>query len=407
MIRRVAYLTVHTSPLAQPGVGEAGGMNVYLDELARTLADRGVQVEVFTRATSAGWPAEVELRPGYRVVHILAGPRRRLSIPRLAGWVDTFADGVVNWAHEHGSSYDVVHSHYWLSGWAGVMVKKALGIPLANSFHTLGRVKEAHRRPDEPPESLLRIAAEKEVIERSDCLVASTPAESEDLLQRYGADPAKLCVSPPGVDHELFRPGPRGEARRFLGLGEQPLLLFIGRIQPSKGVDVAVGALRILAEQIPEVGMLVVGGPSGPRGSGELTRMRERISKAGLAGRVRFLAPQPHRSLPVFYQAADVLLVPSRTESFGLVAVEAQACGLPVVAAKVGGLSYAVDHGRSGLLVEGHRPTDYAAAAGRIIADPHLARRLGDGGIRWAEDFSWQAAGQRMLELYEGMAGGG
>ncbi|MGH9167636.1 MAG: glycosyltransferase, partial [Acidimicrobiia bacterium] len=179
--------------------------------------------------------------------------------------------------------------------------------------------------------------------------------------------------------------------------------LFVGRIQPSKGMDVAVGALRILAEQIPDVGMLVVGGPSGPRGSTELARMRERISRAGLAGRVRFLAPQPQRSLPVFYQAADVLLVPSRTESFGLVAVEAQACGLPVVAAKVGGLVYAVDSGRSGLLVEGHQPADYAAAAGRIITDPRLARRLGEGGIRWAEDFSWQAAGQRMLELYEGI----
>ncbi|MDP8958945.1 MAG: glycosyltransferase, partial [Actinomycetota bacterium] len=343
MIGRVAYLSVHTSPLAQPGVGDAGGMNVYIDELARTMAGRGITVDVFTRAATRAWPAEVEVFPGYRVVHVPAGPRRPLGLPALAGRVGAFAEGVVAWSEREQASYDIIHSHYWLSGWAGVLVKKALDAPLANSFHTLGRVKDAHRVPGEPPESLLRIAAEQEVIDRSDCLISSTPAEADDLLERYGADPAKVCVSPPGVDHEVFVPGPKAQARRFLGLGDQPLLLFVGRIQPLKGLDVAVGALEMLVEDIPSARMLVVGGPSGRRGAAELERVRRRIERAGLQRQVTFLSPQVHHSLATFYQAADALLVPSRSESFGLVAVEAQACGLPVVAAKVGGLAYVVE----------------------------------------------------------------
>lgn len=405
MIERVAYLSVHTSPLAQPGVGDAGGMNVYIDELARTMARRGVEVEVFARRTAVAQPAEVEPAPGYRVVHVAAGPPRPLEISSQAAWVGAFAEGVTAWAEQEGRSYQVVHSHYWLSGWAGVLVKKALGIPLANSFHTLGRVKDARRRPGEPPESLLRLAAEREVIDHSDCVIAATPAEAEDLLEHYGADPAKLCVSPPGVDHATFRPGSRDDARRFLGLDEGPLLLFVGRIQPLKGLDVAVETLGRLAEELPSARLLVVGGPSGRRGPEELVRVRQLVARLDLVERVRFVPAQAHRSLPAFYQAADVLLVPSRAESFGLVAVEAQACGLPVVAARVGGLAHAVDHGRSGHLVDGWDPARWAEAVRPILTDPETSRCLAEGALEHSAQFSWEATADRMLELYEGISG--
>lgn len=404
-VERVAFLTIHTTPLAQPGIGDAGGMNVYVDELARTIAGRGVAVDVFTRASAQRWPDEVEVRPGYRVINLEAGPRDDLAVSELAPWVDSFASGVIRRSEREGLHYDVVHSHYWLSGWAGILVKDALGIPLANSFHTLGRVKDASRRPGEPPESLLRIAAEKEVIERSDCVIASTPAEFDDLLEHYGADPAKLCVSPPGVDHQVFRPGSKEEARRFLGLADEPLLLFVGRIQPLKGLGLAVEALELLADEMSTVRLLVVGGPSGSGGIDELDRIRSRVEESGLRGRVKFISPQPHHSLASFYQAADLLIVPSRSESFGLVAVEAQACGLPVVAARVGGLAHVVSDGESGVLIDGHDPASYAKAALEILRDQQLAIRLSKGALEVSEQFSWDVSGDRMLELYGGITG--
>jgi D-inositol-3-phosphate glycosyltransferase len=402
VISRVAYLSMHTSPLLQPGFGDAGGMNVYIDELSRTMAQRGVEVDVFTRRDDPALPKVVEVGPGYRVHHVDAGPARPLPVARLARYVRQYADGVLSAVRDESTKPDIIHSHYWLSGWAGLIVKRCLEVPLANSFHTLGRVKDLTRRHDEPPESLLRIAAEHEVIEGSDCVVASTPLEAEDLMDHYGADPTRLCTSPPGVDHGVFSPGDRSEARRRLGLGEGPLLLFVGRIQPLKGVDVAVDTLAAVRSTLPDAHMVIIGGPSGPAGADEYVAIVERIERLGLTGAVTMLAPVPHVDLAVHYRAADALVLPSRSESFGLVAAEAQACGLPVVATRVGGLVHVVSHERSGLLVDGWDPSDHARAVLSIIVDPAVRARYSQGATEWSERFSWDSTAHRFLELYQG-----
>jgi D-inositol-3-phosphate glycosyltransferase len=404
MIQRVAYLSMHTSPLLQPGFGDAGGMNVYIDELSRTMAERGVEVDVFTRREDRHLDSVVQVGPGYRVHHIDAGPPHRLPVARLARYVRDFAEGAIASIRAESAKPDIIHSHYWLSGWAGLIVKRSLDVPLANSFHTLGRVKDLTRRHDEPPESLLRIAAEHEVIDGSDCVVASTPFEAEDLMGHYGADPARLCVSPPGVDHSIFSPGDREAARRRLGWGEGRVMLFVGRIQPLKGVDVAVDTLAEVRRHLPDTRLVIIGGPSGPSGADEVRGIHTRISARGLSGAVEMIPPVPHGALADHYRAADVLVLPSRSESFGLVAAEAQACGLPVVATRVGGLVHVVADQESGLLVDGWDPDDHARAVHSIIGDEATRRRFSSGAVAWAERFSWEATARRFLELYEGAA---
>jgi D-inositol-3-phosphate glycosyltransferase len=274
---------------------------------------------------------------------------------------------------------------------------------MANSFHTLGRVKNLSRRHDDPPEPLLRIAAEQEVISESACVIASTPREADDLLAHYGANPGALCVSPPGVDHARFYPAPQEAARRRLGVGEGPVVAFVGRVQALKGVDVALDAFDIVSRRLPDATLLVVGGPSGSRGVREMRILRARAAR--IDAEVRFLDPLPHSTLADVYRAADVLHVPSRSESFGLVAVEAQACGTPVVATRVGGLAYAIDDGTSGLLVGGWDPADHAAALLDILTDPEGAELMGKQGMEWAERFSWDNTVSRFLELYAGVVG--
>jgi D-inositol-3-phosphate glycosyltransferase len=379
-------------------------MNVYIDGLARTMAARGVQVEVFTRQREAGGRGVVEVAEGYRVVHIDLGPDGR----DLSQTVNEFTDGVLTWAAERGAAYDVVHSHYWLSGWAGVILRERLGVPLAISFHTLGRVKNATRRDDDASESLFRIATENDVIARAGCVVGSTPAEAAELIEHYRADPERICVSPPGLDLGVFSPGDRAAAREALGLAlDGSLVLFAGRIQPLKGLDVAVRAFGEVAGSRPGARMLVVGGASGERGPGEMAAILDLVAELDLADRVSFHSPLPHDRLPAAYRAADVVVVPSRTESFGLVAAEAQACGVPVVASRVGGLPYVVADGDTGFLVDGWDPGAYAAAIGRILDDASLAGSLGTAAVRRAERFSWEATADRLLELYAGMGAPG
>lgn len=390
MIDRVAYLSMHASPLQQPGSGDAGGMNVYIDGLSRTMAGRGVEVDVFVRSYAPDLADTVDVDGAYRVHHVTAGPAGHLPISRLARHVRSFARGV---AERFDVLPDIVHSHYWLSGWAGLLIKRELGVPHANSFHTLGRIKDLTKRADEAPESLLRIATEHEVIEESDCVVASTPSEAQDLMEHYGADPGRICTSPPGVDREVFSPGDRSAARRRLGLEDGPIALFVGRIQPLKGVDVALEAVAML----PDLRLVVVGGPSGAGGEEELHRLEERAANLP----VEFVDPVPHDVLVDYYRAADVLLLPSRSESFGLVAAEAQACGIPVVAARTGGLGDVVSHEVSGLLVDGWDPADYAVALQKVIGDVGMAA----AALEWAERFSWEATANRFLELYEGAVG--
>lgn len=408
MIRSVSFLSMHTSPLDLPGAGDAGGMNVYIDELAASLAGRGIDVTVFTRRADPASRRMVETPAGYRVAHVEAGPAMRLPISALMEWVGDFAARVTEaiaggWS---ASPTDIVHSHYWLSGWAGMIVKQATGLPLANSFHTLGRVKDATRRPGQPPEPLLRIAAESEVIARSDCVIASTEYESFELIDHYGADPSRLCVNPPGIDLDLFGPGDARAARRRLGLDDVPTVLFVGRIQALKGLDVAVEALGLLSEQFAEVRMLVVGGPSGPSGDAERRMIEDQVGRLGMVESVDWWGVQPHRRLPDFYRAADVLVVPSRSESFGLVAAEAQATALPVVAANVGGLRYVVKDGVSGILVDGWDPADYSKALLRILDSPTFRDHLAAGALRSGRRYGWGSATDRLLQLYGGIADG-
>ncbi len=406
MIRHVAFLSVHTSPLATPGSGNAGGMNVYINELARTMSARGIAVDVFTRKDDPALPEVVAVDDHYRVVNIPAVGTGPVAEADPADLVAEFTEGVVKWAADSDVVYDVIHSHYWLSGWAGVLIQEVLGIPLAMSFHTLGRVKEANRRSSDQAESLLRIAAEAEVIARAGCVVASTPAEAEELIEHYGAHPERLCVSPPGVDHSLFHPGPAADARAELGLGPGPVVCYVGRLQSFKAPDVALDAFAALAADLPDAQLLVVGGPSGADGEAMRSRLLTSARASSVEDRITFLAAQPHGKMPVVYRAADVVVVPSRSESFGLVAAEAQACGIPVVASRVGGLAHVVDDGASGVLIDGWDPADFGREICRILRDPELALALGSGAIRNAEDFSWEATADRLLELYQGITAG-
>lgn len=401
MIRRAAFLSMHTSPLLQPGVGNAGGMNVYVDELAKTMVARGVEVDVFTRRTDPSQPEVIEVIDGYRVFHVQAGPAAPAPIADMIEWVDEFAEGVIR-AIEVDPP-EVIHSHYWLSGSAGLIVKRKLGIPLANSFHTLGRVKDLAKRADERPEMQARISAELEVIAESDCVIAATPLEAQDLMEYYGADPARLCTSPPGIDHRVFSPGDRTEARNAVGWDPQRThAVVVGRIQPLKGVDIALEAAALITDVVPDFRLSVIGGASGDTGEDELARLWSRAAERDLDGVVDFLPPVPHSELARYYRASDVVMLPSRSESFGLVAAEAQACGIPVVAARVGGLEHVVADGRSGILVDGWDPADHAEAVVSVVTDHDLWAKLSAGALSWSERFSWDSTANRFLELYAG-----
>jgi D-inositol-3-phosphate glycosyltransferase len=367
MVRRVAYLSMHTSPLVQPGTGDAGGMNVYVDQLARAMAAAGVSVEVFTRRDEADLPDRVTVVPGYSVHHVDAGPARHVPTERLVPHVRRFAEGVLE-ALGSLPPVDVVHTHYWLSGWAGLLVKQALEVPMANSFHTLGRIKNLTKRHDDPPESLLRIAAEEEVIAGSDCVVASTPIEADDLLAHYGARPEALCVSPPGVDHLRFRPGSKEVARRTLGSGPGAC----GRLRRegpgAEGCRCRPRGLRPGGDPAPRRHPGGGGWPVGPpRSPGDADDKVPGGPQSGTGDLLRALAaPDPGRRLPGGRRAPrpqpERILRSSRGGGSGM---RNPGCGI-----RVGGLRFAVDDDSSGLLVEGWDPGDHADALLSILGDP-------------------------------------
>ncbi|MFV0257660.1 MAG: glycosyltransferase [Acidimicrobiales bacterium] len=390
-MRRVAMLSLHTSPLAQPGTGDSGGMNVYVRELSSALAEAGIETRVYVRRWSDDLDPVVEVEPGFRVVHVPAGPTG-LAKEDLPAQVDAFTAGVR--ADLDRFEPDVIHANYWLSGVAGRQLKDQLGLPLVSTFHTLARVKAEVGEPE--PD--IRVRAEAAIMAGSDVVVANCTAEADELVNHYGVPRDRIEIVPPGVDHALFSPGSQAGARWALQTDDRPLLLFVGRIQPLKGVDVAVEALAALRHR--DARLWIVGGASGTGGGREVERVEKLIARHGLGGRVHFVAPRPHHLLGSYYRAADVCLVPSRSESFGLVALEAAACGVPTVASAVGGLTTLVDHGHTGYLVDGRDPVDYAAWVDTILGDPVLARRLSISAAARGRTYTWSAAAARLRRIY-------
>ncbi len=412
-MRRLAVLSLHTSPLAQPGTGDGGGMNVYVRELTSALARSDVACDVFTRAWSPDLPPVVEVEPGLRVHHVPAGPLDVLPKESLPAVVDAFTAGVLERMAAAPAAgelpYTSVHANYWLSGLSGHVIKHELNLPLVCTFHTLDRVK-ADTMPEEVEADMphRRAEAEASIIDCSDAVLASCTVEADQIASLYGGDPGRIRIVPPGVDHAFFGPGHRPQARRALGLPlSGRLLLFVGRIQPLKRADVAIETLAELCESGHEpYRLVVVGGPSGPHGEKSLQSLHDAADARGVREHVHFVEPQPHELLSSYYRAADVCIVPSRSESFGLVALEAAACGTPVVASAVGGLTTLVDHGHTGYLVDDPDPVAYAAAVRRTFDEPLAAERLSTASVLRARRYTWRAAARTLVELHDELATG-
>lgn len=402
-VRRVAMLSVHTSPLEQPGTGDAGGLNVYVVEVSKRLAQRGIEVEIFTRMTDGALPRQSEIAPGVRVRNVIAGPFEGLGKGDLPGQLCAFAQGVMRAeAARPEGWYDLVHSHYWLSGQVGWLAADRWRVPLVHTMHTMARVKNSRLAEGDTPEPPGREIGEAQVVDAADRLVANTGGEAGELVDLYGADPGKVRVVSPGVDLDLFTVGDVAAARTQVGLPQNAhVLLFVGRIQPLKAPDVLLKAAADLLARRPELRqklvVAVVGGPSGS-GLGKPRALQELADQLGISAQVRFVPPVDRATLALWYRAADIVAVPSYSESFGLVAVEAQACGTPVVAAAVGGLPYAIGDG--GLLIGSHRTNDWSAALEALLDDPGQRERLSRRAVEHASQFSWERTTDQLLKVY-------
>ncbi len=404
-LRRVAMVSLHTSPLDQPGIGDAGGMNVYVLELARRLAERQIEVDVFTRATGSALPPLVEVSDGIRVHHVSAGPYEGLTKHELPAQLCVFAREVLRTEAYHSPGYyDLVHSHYWLSGQVGALARDRWGVPLVHTMHTMGKVKNAALATGDTPEPLARLIGEEQVVAAADMLVANTDDEAKQLIDLYDAEPGRVEVVHPGVDLTTFNDTGEAAARARLGLpADGPLITFVGRIQPLKAPDVMLRAVAVLLERRPELrSSLTVAVVGGPSGSGlerpdSLVRLADEL---GITEQVRFVPPVAQDELVDWYAASSLVCVPSYNESFGLVAIEAQATSTPVVAASVGGLTTAVKDGTSGLLVADHEPASYAAAFERVLLEPGLRERLAAGAQAQAQQFGWDRTADEMLAVY-------
>jgi D-inositol-3-phosphate glycosyltransferase len=399
-------LSVHTSPLDQPGIGDAGGMNVYIVELARQLAHSGIEVEVFTRATSRDLPPVVEVSSGVLVRNVVAGPFEGLAKADLPGQLCTFAREVLRTeaVHEPGY-YDVVHSHYWLSGQVGALARDRWRVPLVHSMHTMAKVKNLSLAAGDAEEPRARLIGEQQVVDAADLLVANTAAEACQLADLYAAEAARVRVISPGVDLALFRPGDQAAARERVGIASDAIVvMFAGRIQPLKAPDILIRAAADLLDRNPglrdRLVVPIIGGPSG----GGLDTPQALVALAdslGLADVVRFVPPQRQDALADWYRAATVVVVPSYNESFGLVAIEAQACGTPVVAARVGGLATAVVDGATGILLDGHDPAEYAAAIDKVVSSPTLLVAMRETAVQHAHAFGWARTAELTLAAYD------
>lgn len=397
-------VSVHTSPLDQPGTGDAGGLNVYVVETAKRLGARGIEVEIFTRRTSAAVAETVQLAPGVVVRHIDAGPYEGLVKDDLPSQLCAFAAGVMRIvATSPEGHYDLVHSHYWLSGQVGWLAADRWNVPLVHTMHTMAKVKNLALADGDSPEPQARVIGEEQVVQIASWLVANTDTEERELVELYGADPARVRVVSPGVDLDVLTPGDKGAARRAVGLPEQgTVLVFVGRIQPLKAPDVLVRAVAHLLTRQPELRdgltVAILGGPSGA-GTARPRALQALARELGVADVVQFVPPVTRPELADWYRSADLVTVPSYSESFGLVALEAEACGTPVVAAAVGGLPTVVADG--GVLVDSHDPVQWSDAIALLLADPEHRNALSRNAIEHASHYSWDNTTDQLLAVYE------
>jgi D-inositol-3-phosphate glycosyltransferase len=402
-MRRVAMISYHTSPLAALGGSETGGMNVYVRQLSRELGQRGFLVDVFTRRQSASTPDVVEDGENVRVVHLEAGPRRPVDKRRLHHHLDEFEGNLIRFASAQGGqglTYDLLHSHYWLSGWVALRLQERWGLPHVTMFHTLGEVKNRARITEH--EAPLRIQVEHRLARQADRIVCASQHEKHLLARLYDADPDRVAVVPCGVDLDLFRPQDKEEARRALGYSDERIILFVGRIEPLKGIDILINAVAQLGEE-SDFHVLIVGGDR--RSRQQVSHLQELASDLGIGERVCFLGAVDHEQLPLYYNAADVCVVPSYYESFGLVALEAMACGTPVVASRVGGLTGTVRDGETGYLISWRCPEPFAERLELLLGNEALRRRFGEAAREVVERYRWANVAEAVVGLYRELLG--
>lgn len=407
-LRRVALISVHTSPLANLGGKDAGGMNVYVRELACHVAAQGLPVDIFTRRTSPDTPEVQTICENVNLISITAGPSAPVDKNELHTFLPAFAEQMALYGLRAGVRYDVIHAHYWLSGLTAELLKRYWNTPYTLMFHTTAHMKN-RVSPAGEQETPLRARSEQRLVDLADSIIAANPDERADLIWRQRALASKICTIPPGVDVALFTPGSRHDARHELGLAaSDKVVLFVGRIDPIKGIDTLLETFRLTAAQFDNAVLALVGGDLDDLGNpiGPLAMVHTRIQEMGLGSRVRFFGSQPQNRLPVFYSAADVVSVPSRYESFGLVAVEAMACGAPVVASRAGGLVFTIEDGETGFLAPWDQPEVHAGFIAAILQDNKLAARMGLNGHIAAQRFSWQAVASSVIHVYERLAAG-
>ena len=405
MNRRVATLMVHTSPLDQAGTGDAGGMNIYVCETAQQMAAQGIKVDIFTRRANNDHPDVVDLGNGVRVIHLSVGPVDGVTKEVLPTLIPELSKAFKK-ALTSGDTYDVIHSHYWISGKVAMPVAAELNIPLIHTMHTMARVKNLALAEGETPEPMIRVQGESQVVAAADALIANTDAEAASLVSLYEACPDNVSVVSPGVNLAMFTAGSgKSVARKNLDLpADAHLVTFVGRIQPHKGPEVLIRAISEMVSHSPALRQklitLIVGGASGANGA-EVDRLKELVQWLGISDVVRFAPPVDRAGLADYYRASDLVCVPSYSESFGLVALEAQACGTPVVASAVGGLRTAVADGISGVLVDGHDPRAWSSVLARLLQEPQRRVLLSMGALEHASHFGWDATSRGTLDIYD------
>ena len=410
MIRRIAMLSVHTCPLATLGGKETGGMNVYVRDLSRELSRRGIAVDVFTRSQDPNIPhiSTGQLGELGRVIHIPTGPERPYDKNRVFDHLPEFVRRVAHFALRENLGYDLIHSHYWLSGWAARDLRAVWCVPIVQMFHTLGEMKNRVAQTPEERESPRRIEVEREVMHFADRLIAATPLEKAQMTWLYGADADKISVVPAGVDLKLFRPIPRAEAKRRIGISPQhKMILFVGRIQPLKGIPTLVQAMKRVTDQYPgwrdNLCLIIIGGDPNPDSTSEqreFERLKQLRDDLGIGDLVTFLGAKDQDTLVYYYSAAEMVVMPSHYESFGMVALEAMACGTPVIGSDVGGLSFSIEDGFNGYLVPGQDPEALADKITLLLKHPNLRDHLGEQAIRWSKRYDWQHVADEILDVY-------